>query len=313
MPETIQFYPFDVAYKVQDGKAVINLFGKTIEGRQLIVIDGNFEPYFYVIPRDGINIGEKLEKIRIGDENEAYYVTKTEAIIKRFVGKEVFAIKVYTNLPGAVPSIRDVVEEWDSVASIHEYDIPFVRRYLIDKNITPLLLHQANGEFITQKARVPVFKAEAIEQAAGTLQNPRVLAFDIETYSPFDMTIDAEKNPIIMLSLYGEDFKKVFVWKKFATENGCIEFVEDEAKLIEKFREVIDSYKPDILTGYFSDGFDLPYIKTRADKHNIKLDIGWDYSDMRVKSKMETSVAINGIVHLDIFKFIKRVIGNSLE
>ena len=313
MPETIQFYPFDAAYRLQDGKAVINLFGKLDDGRQIIVIDGNFEPYFYVIPKDGLNIGEKLEKIRIEGDNEIYYVAKTEATVRKFIGKEVFAIKVYTNIPGAVPAVREIVKEWDNVSSIHEYDIPFVRRYLIDKNITPLVLHQITGEFISQKSKVPVFRADAIGQGAETLHSPKVLAFDIETYSPFDMMIDAERNPIIMLSFYGENFKRVFVWKKFRTENGCIEFVENESQLIEKFKETIESYKPDILTGYFSDGFDLPYIKTRADKHKIKLDIGLDYSDMRLKSKMETSVAINGIVHLDIFKFIKRVVGNSLE
>ena len=309
MAETIAFYPFDATYRVQEGKAVINLFGRSDDGRQVIVTDGSFEPYFYVIPKDGANISEKLEKIRIENNNEFHYVAKTEAVIKKFLGKEAFAIKVYTNLPGAVPVVRDAVKEWDNVSSIHEYDVPFTRRYLIDRNITPLVLHQVIGEFAGQKSKVPVFKADRIEQSSETLHAPKILAFDIETYSPFDMAIDADKNPIIMLSFYGENFKKVFVWKKFRSENESIEFVEDEAGLIEKFKETVESYRPDILTGYFSDGFDLPYIKTRADKHRIKLDIGWDYSEMRLKSRMETSVAINGITHLDIFKFIKKSLG----
>lgn len=313
MAETIRFYPLDATYKIQDGKAVINLFGKSDDGRQMTVIDSNFEPYFYVIPKEGANISEKLEKIRVESDNEIYYVTRTESVIKKFLGKEIFAVKVCTNLPGAVPPIREIVKSWDSVSSMHEYDVLFTRRYLIDRNITPLVLHNVTGEFISQKSKVPVFRAEKIEQATETLHSPKVLAFDIETYSPFDMAIDADKNPIIMLSFYGENIKKVFVWKKFRSENGCIEFVENEAQLIEKFKDTIESYRPDILTGYFSDGFDLPYIKTRADKHKIKLDIGWDHSDMKVKSRMETSVAVNGITHLDVFKFIKRVIGNSLE
>lgn len=314
MPEKIQFFPLDAAYKVQDGKAVINIYGRASDGRQITIIDSNFEPYFYLIPKDSVNISEKLEKIRIENENGVSFVAKTETVIKKFLGKEVFAIKVYANLPGSVPDISGVVKEWDSVNSIHEYDIPFVRRYLIDKNITPLILHQASGEFISQKSRVDVFRAESIEQAStDTLHSPRILAFDIETYSHLDQTIDAEKNPIIMLSFYGEGLKKVFLWKKFKTDIGYIEFVDGEAELIEKFRETIDSYKPDILTGYFSDGFDLPYIKTRADRHKIKLDIGWDYSELKLKNARETTVSINGITHLDIFKFIKKVIGGTLE
>ncbi|MBI2660238.1 hypothetical protein HYX07_03695, partial [Candidatus Woesearchaeota archaeon] len=128
MPETVQFYPFDATYRVQDGKAVINLFGKLSDNRQIIVIDGNFEPYFYVIPKDGLNIGEKLEKIRVENDNEIYYVAKTEAMVRKFFGKEVFCLKVYTNIPSAVPAIREIVKEWNNVSSIHEYDIPFVRR-----------------------------------------------------------------------------------------------------------------------------------------------------------------------------------------
>ncbi|MBI3034970.1 ribonuclease H-like domain-containing protein [Candidatus Woesearchaeota archaeon] len=314
MAEKIQFFPLDATYKVVDGKAVINLYGRTIDGSQITVLDSNFEPYFYVIPKDSINISEKLEKIRIESENEPAFVARTEAVIKKFLGKEVFAIKVYTNLPSSVPTIREVIKDWDSVSLTHEFDIPFVRRYLIDKSITPLVLHEATGEFANQISRCAVFKAEEIAQAStDTLHNPKVLAFDIETYSHFDLAIDAEKNPIIMLSLYGDGLKKVFVWKKFNTGIDYVEFVDSESELIEKFKEAINNYKPDILTGYFSDGFDLPYIKTRADKHKLSLDIGLDYSELRVKSARETTVAINGITHLDIFKFIKRIIGGTLE
>ena len=314
MAENIQFFPLDANYRVDDGKAVIHLYGRTSDGRQISVLDSNFEPYFYFIPKDGINISEKLEKIRLENAGDVAFVTKTEAVIKKFLGKGVFAIKVYANLPSSVPVIRDVIREWEIIESLHEYDIPFVRRYLIDKNIIPLVLHQATGEFASQKSRIDVFKADRIEQiSTDTLHNPKVLAFDIETYSHFDLAIDAEKNPIIMLSFYGENFKKVFVWKRFKTDIGHIEFVDSESELIEKFKETIDNYKPDILTGYFSDGFDLPYIKTRADKHKIKLDIGLDYSELKVKNTRETTAAINGITHLDIFKFIKKIMGGNLE
>ena len=133
MAEKIQFFPLDATYKVEDGKAVINIYGRASDGKQITVLDGNFEPYFYVIPKDGISISEKLEKIRIENENEVSFVTKTETVAKKFHGKEVFAIKVYTNLPSSVPIIRDVIKDWEIIGSIHEYDIPFVRRYFIDK------------------------------------------------------------------------------------------------------------------------------------------------------------------------------------
>ena len=314
MAEQVQFFPLDVVYKVVEGKAIINLYAKTTDGKQIAVLDSSFEPYFYVIPKDSINISEKIQKIRVENENESNFVTKIETLNKKFLGKEVFAIKVYTNLPSAVPVIKDVLKEWESIESMNEYDIPFTRRYFIDKNITPLVLHQAEGEYTNQKSRIPVFQAAKIEQVSTeTLHNPRILAFDIETYSPFDAAIDAQKNPVIMLSFYGDGLKKVFIWKRFKTSHDFIEFVDGESELIQKFKETIEQYKPDILTGYFSDGFDLPYIKTRAEKYKIKLDIGADFSEIKVKSAKETTASINGITHLDIFKFIKKVMGATLE
>ncbi len=314
MVDKVSFFPLDAAYKVVEGKPVIYLYGRTIDENQICVTYDRFEPYFYVIPKDGLNISEKLQKIRIEDNGNISYVTRTETLVKRFFGKEVFVIKVFTNLPSSIPIIKDAIKEWEIVESIYEYDIPFVRRYLIDNNITPLTLHQAIGNFSNPKSRVAIFDADNIEQiSTETLREPRVLAFDIETYSPFDLMIDAEKNPIIMLSFYAKDFKTVFVWKSFETKIDYINFVDSEEELIKKFKEVIEDYKPDILTGYFSDGFDLPYLKTRADKYKIKLDIGLDYSELKIKSGKVSTASITGISHLDIFKFVKKIIGTTLE
>ncbi len=316
MPEKIQFFPLEIIYKIIDNKAVVNLYGKTLDGKQICILDDNFEPYFYVIPKNNANISEILIRVKVENEGQTCFVTKTESCVKKILGKEVFSIRVYTNLPSGIPPIAKVVKELDAVDSVYEFDIPFVRRYLIDKNVTPLLLHQAVGEFTNQRSKVNMFRIESVEQISGdTLNNPRILAFDIETYSDFSFKIDAEMNPIIMLSFYGEGIKKVFVWKKFKTDLNYIEFIDSEADLIERFKETINNYKPDILTGYFSDGFDLPYIKTRANKYKIKLDIGLDYSDIRIRpgrEKGNTNVTINGITHLDIFKFIKKVMGGTL-
>ena len=116
-----------------------------------------------------------------------------------------------------------------------------------------------------------------------------------------------------MLAFYGDNFKKVLVWKKFETDKDYIEFVEDEAELLEKFKKIVNEYKPDILAGYYSDGFDLPYIKRRGEKEKVKLDIGLDYSNIKVGKGNVTSAFITGITHLDIFKFIKKVTSFSLN
>lgn len=312
MAEKIQFYPLDITYRVIDEKAVTHLFGRTVDGRQILVVDDSFEPYFYVIPKKGFEVNEKLAKISVERDDKVASVTKTEAVNKKYMGDEVQAIKVYTKLPRDVPIIRDVIKDWEIIEGVFEYDVLFARRYLIDKNIIPTTLYEVEAEPYAIKSKVPSFKALKIEQVSTDTLKPRTLAVDIETYNP-SRNIEPEKNPIIMMAFYSEDFKRVFVWKKFKTDLDFVEFINSEAELIEKFKEVIETFKPDIITGYFSDGFDLPYIKSRAEKYKIKLDIGLDFSEMDVTKKNVVKARIRGITHLDIFKFIRKIIGGSLE
>ena len=314
MVEKIQFFPMDFSYSVVNGKAVVHIYGKTKDGKQICILDDSFQPYFWVIPKEGSQINEKIEKISIQTEDSTASVAKTETLPKKYFEKEANAIKVYTKLPKDIPVIRDIVKNWEMVKSTNEYDILFVRRYSIDKNIIPMTLYEAEGEFADTKLKSAVFKSSSIVQSSQeTFQNRKILAFDIETYSKFDEGINFEKNPIIMLSFYGENFKKVLVWKKFKTDKEYIEFVNDEQHLLQRFKEVIEEYKPDILAGYYSDGFDIPYIRARAEKLKVKLDIGWDYSGIRINKGRIASCSINGITHLDIFKFIKKINPMSLD
>jgi len=314
MADKVMFYPLDITYKIEKNKAVIYLFGRTVDNKQICVVDESFEPYFYVIPKKGKDVEEKLKKIKVEKDKEVSEVVRVEKLKKHFLGRDVDALKVFVKLPRDVPIIREVIKDWEILESVNEYDIRFKKRYLIDKGITPLMGVEASGEFVKYRSRVPVLKAFEIEQKGETsLDEPKVLAFDIETYSVNGKNIEPEKNPILMVSFYGARFKKVITWKRFKTDLDYIEFVKSEAELIERFKEVINEYKPDILTGYFSDAFDMPYIRARADKYKVKLDIGLDFSELRVRKGRTTSSDITGINHLDMFKFIKKIVGPSMD
>lgn len=308
----VRFYLLDITYKVKGGKPVVWMFGRTSDGEQICVIDDSFKPYFYVIPKKGEELKEKISKVYAEKNDQHYEVTGVEEVQKKFMENDVKALKVFVNTPKGVPLIRDAVKGWDSIKRCNEYDIKYVRRYMIDKGITPFTLLEIEGEVTTEKAKVPVIKAEEIKQYSDeTLKEPRVLSVDIETYNPHGKNINPEADPIIMIAFYGKDFKKVITWKTFKTDENYIEFVKSEIDLLERFKKVIEEYKPDILTGYYSDGFDLPYINTRAKKYKIKLDVGLEYSEMKTSGQKNVQVSITGIVHLDILKFILRSFGRG--
>ena len=315
--EKVQFYPLDITYRIEDNKAKILLFGRTVNKEQICVIDENFEPYFYVLLRDENNIDDfckKVIKISIEDNGREAKVTKTEVIEKKFLGKKRKAVKVFVEIPSDVPVIRNIIKDWDMIQSINEFDIHFTRRYLIDKGITPLTLAEAEGEFVKIKSKVPCLNADNVQQSGtDSIKEPKILAFDIETYNPAGKAYEPEKYPIIMLAFYGKDYKKVITWKRFKTEDDYIEFVDGEVELLNRFKEIIEKQKPDIIAGYYSDGFDFPYIIERAKKYKIDLDLGLDYSILKTKRGRSDVIQLTGIIHLDVFKFIRKILGKSMD
>jgi DNA polymerase elongation subunit (family B) len=138
------------------------------------------------------------------------------------------------------------------------------------------------------------------------------MSIDIETYNAKGQMPSPEEDPIIMVAFCEDGYKKVITWKSFKTDKDYIEFVDSESALIERIRQVIEERQPDILAGYYSDGFDLPYINTRAKKYKISLDWGIDYSRLKI-SKRQDEAEITGITHLDILNFIKRIHRFSLQ
>ncbi|MEM3154386.1 MAG: DNA-directed DNA polymerase [Candidatus Woesearchaeota archaeon] len=297
------FYPTDITYTVKNGKAIIQLYGRTAEGRQICVLDDTFEPYFYAV-------GKVDESALAALKKDDYSVVRVEKTRKNLNEQPVEAYKVFVNIPKAVPVLKDLAKELGT--DVYEYDILYTRRYLIDKGIIPLTLTTVEGSEVPWKSRVPCIKAESICAAGEEALNPKILAVDIETYNP-DNKVNAKKNPILMIGLYGKDFSRIITWKKFPTDEKYIEFVPTEADMLQRFVELVNDYGPDMIVGYFTDGFDFPYMDDRAKINKVKLDIGLDYSTLEITGKQQAEAKITGLAHVDIFKFIKKVIGRTLK
>ncbi len=267
-------------------------------------------------------------------------IVSWEEVEKELWGKKEQFLKIYANFPKAVPHLSRELESWGW--QCHEKDILFIHRYLRDQGITPFTLVKATGSLGKEDSlRIPAFFAETIEQESKeALPHPRILAIDIETYSQ-RREIDPQKNPILMIGLYGVDelgkdneagkdeggrkddgarkeFQKVITWKRFPHKLDYLEHVQDEVELLKRFRDIVVQYDPDIITGYFTDGFDFPYLKTRADKHKVRLDLGLDGSELSTGSGgratfREGEAKIKGMLHLDMLKFIRNIFGKDLK
>lgn len=285
----------DVDYETRDDRAVIRLFLKGAEG-SFVALD-DFTPYFYVhgAADDSQRISEEIKRAGGGA------VKSVEAVDKRLFGKPIRVFRVEVGHPHDVPNIRDAVRDAPGVDGIYEHDILFVRRYLIDRGISPLTMleiegEEKNGEIVAKK----------ITPAPGEFL-PSVMAFDIETYNPSGGPI-GQDGPIIMISLASSTgLKKVLTWKRPKADFDYVEVLDDEKAILLRFSEIVNSDDPDILVGYNTDNFDFPYIASRQKKLDINLPLGRDGTDIRMNSNRPRSEArLKGRVHIDLYPIIRR-------
>ena len=310
--QTIKARLIDLTYKIEGGKPVILLFCRLPDGKKICIKDRSFEPYFTVIcQRDVLH---KINALTVSEDGMLYRVTHVDEVQLKLVEKPVLAFKAFCNIPKSVPKLRDLARSIQDV-SVYEDDILFVRRYLIDRNLSPLSCITAQGDFAEDNfLRVPVFEAGEVKQDLQDNSLPRILAFDIETYyEPSNKSIDSASNPVLMIALYGKDFEWCITWKNFAHSNEKIVVVENEAAMLRKFVELVNKFEPDILVGYNSDGFDFPYLAKRASILKVQLSLGLDGGSVVVGGRTVQEAEICGINHVDLFKFVRHVMVRSLK
>lgn len=285
----IKFSPVEVSYRPEGDRNVIELYGRTSEGKQVCVQVRDFVPYFWVTG-DGQATHEKIAKV--------------ESHRKKLLGKEIEVRKVFVRQPKDVPVVREKFETLEA-------DVPFTRRYLIDRKVTPLKTYRAEGEYVESSYKVDVFAADSIAREKFKAPEVKILAVDIETHTQFGKDVAVGKDPIIMIALYGKGMKKVLTWKSFDGAPDYVECLDSEIRMMERFRQLVEEFGPDVLTGYFSDRFDLPYVRARAEKFKAKMGIGLDRSGFRTKKGNMPVTEITGIAHVDIFRFVKRIFRTS--
>ncbi len=312
-----QFIPIDYDSFDFHGKNYVKVTGRNEKGKRVCLID-NCPVYLWAILKDKIpkskvdKLIQKISKIRLDSKGRQTKVEKVEIQKKNFLGEEVTALKIFaTNYK----DLQDVAEKltMKEIEKRRGYDTGYLRHYIIEKKLSPLNWYEIEGEILENSQEfggidigldvdicIKLNSHKKIQKEKKFA--PKTLAFDIETDE-----IKIGEGEILMVALASEGFNKVITWKKPKDKKKIdyVEYVEDEAELIEKFVEHVRKISPDFLVGYFSDGFDLPYLKARAEKHNVKLSLNLDNSQPKFSRGASLTAKTKGIVHVDLLKFIR--------
>ena len=317
-----EFIPIDYDYFDFEGKNYTKIFGRDKENRKICIID-NFEPYFWAILKENLS-NKKIEEtidyvgsISLDSKGRNTKVEKVELKEKKFMGKNVKALKIFAT------NYKDLHEiaghlGIEEIVKRRGYDLGFTTSYIIEKKLLPMNWYKVSGEVLSNSNEFGgidnvmetdfVIKLEKSTKLKKEEFSPSALAYDLETDS-----LKPEKGEILMISLYGENFKKVLTWKKKKTSRKYVEFVKNERELIQKFTETVKKYSPDFLIGYNSDSFDMSFLKIRAKILKIPFPLGLDGSEPKVSRGVATSAKVSGITHIDLLKFIRTTYAQYMQ
>jgi len=290
------FYVLDFSYEVEGQEPWVYVWAIDEKGNRVVLIESEFRPYFYAVidedkEKELVSAIKKLSKT-------ASPIIDVVPMVRNYYGKPVKVLKIVTKVPAFVRTYREEVAKLDGVKMVLEADIRFAMRYAIDNDLRPFTWIRAEVEELknSEKLRVSrVYRLVRILERDLNLRPPklRVLAFDIEVYTKVGAP-NPRKDPVIVIGAW--------------TEEGLRQFVLDgsERDLIKQFVEFVQAYDPDVILGYNSSGFDIPYLLERAKVNNFKLDLG-----RRPGSEPNQGVyghySISGRLHVDLMGFARYV------
>ncbi|MAG22055.1 MAG: DNA polymerase [Candidatus Diapherotrites archaeon] len=281
--DKIQGLLLDVDYITQDEKSCIRLFIKTDKGIETF-FDKNFYPYFYT---------------RILDENTAEQIRDYEfsegVKVKSVKTKHAGMLKVeFENVPNLLVARKEITA-LPEVAEIFEFDVPFAKRYLIDKQLEPMA-----GIKLTIDGN-EVLETRIVEEKV----EPTYAAFDIETLSPGRFS-NPEKDPVLMISFYTKGKGTVLTTHKKLDGKKGIQVFGTEKEMIQGFLGLVEKEKIDVLVTYNGDNFDLPYLKDRAKTLGFKLAFYPTKEEPSVKKLgRDNAVRLHGVQHFDAYQLLR--------
>jgi DNA polymerase I len=274
----------DAGYTVRKGKTYVSLI---LKGRKTVKLYYQCDPYFIV---DGPleRKDEFLDAQGRSKTGEAVTPLRIEECEYRIGLDKKKMLRIYCREPSDVPILKAAMP-----FPCYEYNIPFVKRFIYDMQLTPLhvVAYEREGRVIK--------RILSVKQGEPKLER---MGFDIETYNPTGAPRE-DKDPAIMISWCGRG-KGVITTKKAGAE--YVETVTDEKSMLGRFSEVVKAEDPDVLIGYNSSNFDLPYLKARAQATGAALNLGrFGNSITPLKKGLINGMRLNGRVHMDLYPIVK--------
>ncbi len=279
----------DVDYVIKNNETRVRL---QMKAKSFYFLYDRYEPYFYLEGKEAdiphllkttaMHRGIKISPARI------------EAVSRELEGRKHTLLKVYARHPPEVPDLRAAFKD----RRAWEYNIPFGRRYMMDKGLSPLtrLTYERQGRRLLKMIKT-----------APASPKFRTASFDIETYNPVGAPRPMQDACIMISYATGPHAADAHVLTfKDVPGKPFVKNCGDEKGMIESLGPALSAFDCEVLAGYNSTGFDLPYLQARASKTRAKLSLGRDGSSFTIRRRGIRDVAkIKGRIYVDLLPMLR--------
>ncbi|KAF8542192.1 DNA polymerase delta catalytic subunit [Trichophaea hybrida] len=356
--DNLLFQQIDVEEGMLDGKSTIRLFGVTETGHSVLLHVTDFLHYLYVAAPISFTRDHLMGYTKYLESNLSYgrnpVIQKVEIVMREnlyhYNGNQKSPyLKISVSDSKQISRVRTFIGEsnWNGMWPITEgglmtFDnIQYVMRFMVDTKVSGMSWIEAPAgayELLSSNDLVSTCQIEAQVSYKNLIAHStdgeyakmaplRILSFDIECAGRKGIFPEANHDPIIQIAnvvtRYGEN--KPFIRNVFCLDTCSLiintqlfEFGNEKEMLLE-WKNFLQQADPDVIIGYNTANFDMPYLLDRA-KHlgatnfpywtrlsNVKTDAkNSNFSSKQMGNRDTKATNTNGRLQVDLLQVIQR-------
>ncbi len=292
----LDFWLLDLNHEAHEGKSAIWLWGVTHDNKRVLVIDPNFQSYFYLLPKKNQDIDQLKERI---EAEKPHPSVERAAVEKRKrLGQERQVLKIFCKDPDALEKCaRECVKQLGMEASFED-KLRYSIKYQNEFEIKPCQWYSVEGT----EAKVDAAKYH-VDRVFATSGHPvpiprenapklRLLSFSILAVSPTGSP-NPLRDPVRLVALKDSEGHVSAIQSEKNSDDG----------MIEELSKVHRKFDPDVVFSYGGNTFDWPYLIKRADKTKAQLSVGRD--DGPARQSLYGHFSLTGRGNVDLLDFSK--------
>ncbi len=289
----ISFWLLDIDSHKPGPRPEVRLWGIDEEGKRVLLIDKNFLPRFYAVPRN-----DSSQNVLINRCSRIEGVAEVRPAKKRFLGKELTCAEIWVKDPSSMDKLAKKISNLDVVAGCYEHDIRYTMQYLILRDLPPCKFVEVEVSPTSKPEDAQIDSAYEVTgefKLSEVEESPELRTLSFYCVIPGKRgSPDPRNSPVVMISIITPDGETI-----------CLEAGNDDSELLKDFCEVIKSSDPDVIFGYGTNKRDWMYLVERAKVNGMKLPVG------RIGLFPHTSayghVSVTGRANLDLLDFVEDI------